>query len=317
MANALDTLCSNAFGAKEYKLTGLHAQRGMVILTITSLPIIGFWFFTEKILVLGNVNAEIAYLAQQWVYWQMISIIPKNLSNAFQKFLFAQSIVIPQIVSVAFASGTYALAAYILMYRTHLGYIGAAIAVPITETTLLVAMVVVYIIYYFYYKWIKKKNLAAIGDLNVSRGGSYFFEDESNVEDLTTINNFSTNYLINADATEHLELKEGIDDNNDRESKLAEAEDELLALNTWHSPFTWRLFKGWWEFFKLGLPAAVSLLIEWGSFEVNAFFISLSIKNSSTTNTSTPIAVHALLVNTAGMFFFVCFCLIVLFDCFV
>lgn len=308
MANAIDTLCANAYGAKEYKLTGLHAQRGMIILTLTSLPIIGFWFFTEKILVLANVNAEIANLAQQWVYWQMISIIPKNLSNAFQKFLFAQSIVAPQICSVAFASGAYALSAYLLMYKTSLGYLGAAIAVPITETALLIVMVLGYICYYFYHKYQLTKTLENSPVRHSSRDSYPLRITHHDIEDNRTINTFSTSYLGN-DFLETHELKGAASDDfeiheEEEDSTLSDPEEQLKALDTWHSPFTCNLFKGWLEFFKLGFPAAVSLLIEWGSFEVNAFFISISIENSTTTNTSTPLAVHALLVNTAGYLFF-------------
>ena len=36
---ALDTLCSQAFGAKKYRLVGLHCQRAMVILTIMCIPV--------------------------------------------------------------------------------------------------------------------------------------------------------------------------------------------------------------------------------------------------------------------------------------
>jgi MATE family multidrug resistance protein len=299
MANALDTLCPNAFGAKQYKLTGLHAQRGMLILTLTSLPIIGFWFFTEKILVLGNVNVEISYLAQQWVYWQMISIIPKNLSNAFQKFLFAQSIVIPQISSVVASSGVYALAAYLLMYHTELGFLGAAIAVPITEVAVLIFMVTVYFFYYLYQVWKRSNNLLdaksnritrtltgniqnqrhseelvpfMIGgnedednqlsnnDFNLSNTNNYF--ETLSDKDLSslTINSFIGNSNDNEDNTgAHLYLKAPTQKDTEREEKkekqstiVKEAEEELKSLDTWHSPFTMNIFKGWWEFIKLG-----------------------------------------------------------------
>lgn len=35
----LDTLCSQAYGARKYKLVGLHCQRAMVILTLVCFPV--------------------------------------------------------------------------------------------------------------------------------------------------------------------------------------------------------------------------------------------------------------------------------------
>jgi Na+-driven multidrug efflux pump len=39
MCSALDTLISQAYGAKRYELMGLQAQRAAVILTLFSIPI--------------------------------------------------------------------------------------------------------------------------------------------------------------------------------------------------------------------------------------------------------------------------------------
>src|SRR5689334_20414685 len=36
LLSALDTLCSQAYGSKQYHLVGLQTQRGLVIITITS-----------------------------------------------------------------------------------------------------------------------------------------------------------------------------------------------------------------------------------------------------------------------------------------
>ena len=43
LCSALDTLISQAYGAKAYHLTGLYAQRAAVILTISSIPVAILW----------------------------------------------------------------------------------------------------------------------------------------------------------------------------------------------------------------------------------------------------------------------------------
>lgn len=44
LCSALDTLISQAYGAKAYRLTGLYAQRAAVILTLSSIPVAALWW---------------------------------------------------------------------------------------------------------------------------------------------------------------------------------------------------------------------------------------------------------------------------------
>lgn len=67
MCSALDTLASQAFGAKEYKLMGLYTQRAMVILTCCSIPIILMWSQTGVVLVMMlGIDEATANLASVW-----------------------------------------------------------------------------------------------------------------------------------------------------------------------------------------------------------------------------------------------------------
>ncbi len=43
---ALDPLCSQAYGAKQYRLVGLYCQRAMVILSLLAIPIALIWLQT-------------------------------------------------------------------------------------------------------------------------------------------------------------------------------------------------------------------------------------------------------------------------------
>jgi MATE family multidrug resistance protein len=55
------------------------------------------------------------------------------------------------------------------------------------------------------------------------------------------------------------------------------------------------VFSGWGEFLRLGLPGAVSLLIEWGSFELAAG-IAAQLG-------PVPLAVHGVYMSTANIFY--------------
>ncbi len=48
--NACDTLCSQAFGAGNYRKIGIVTQRAIVLSIVTMFPIVSLWINSEKIL---------------------------------------------------------------------------------------------------------------------------------------------------------------------------------------------------------------------------------------------------------------------------
>ena len=58
LASALETLCSQAFGAKNYTLVGVVLQRGVWILGISCVPVWALWINTELILLVFHQGAE-------------------------------------------------------------------------------------------------------------------------------------------------------------------------------------------------------------------------------------------------------------------
>ncbi|KAK4768731.1 hypothetical protein SAY87_003872 [Trapa incisa] len=52
MGRALETLCGQAFGAKLYRIMGIHLQASCIISFIFSIFISTLWYFTEPVLIL-------------------------------------------------------------------------------------------------------------------------------------------------------------------------------------------------------------------------------------------------------------------------
>src|SRR6185503_19206654 len=67
LLSALDTLCTTAYGSKQYHLIGLYTQRALVIITITSVFISIIWLNTYNILLYVGITDDIASLSHQWV----------------------------------------------------------------------------------------------------------------------------------------------------------------------------------------------------------------------------------------------------------
>ncbi len=72
MSTALDTLCSQAFGAGQFKLVGRQCQRGMVIVTLSFLPVIYLWLNTDAILIWVGLPEETCRLSVKWTTWLLL-----------------------------------------------------------------------------------------------------------------------------------------------------------------------------------------------------------------------------------------------------
>ncbi|VAI73445.1 unnamed protein product [Triticum turgidum subsp. durum] len=95
MASALDTLCGQAYGARQYHLLGVYKQRAMVILTLVSIPLAVVWFYTGEILLLFGQDPDIAAEAGTYARWMIPAIFAYGLLQCHVRFLQTQNIVFP------------------------------------------------------------------------------------------------------------------------------------------------------------------------------------------------------------------------------
>ncbi|KAJ3686034.1 hypothetical protein LUZ61_015198 [Rhynchospora tenuis] len=96
-ASAMDTLCGQAYGAKQHYLLGIYKQRAMLILTLLSIPLATIWFYTNDILLLFGQEADIACEAGIYAKWLIPSLFAYGLLQCHVRFLQAQNIVFPVI----------------------------------------------------------------------------------------------------------------------------------------------------------------------------------------------------------------------------
>ncbi|KAF9670326.1 hypothetical protein SADUNF_Sadunf13G0056800 [Salix dunnii] len=91
MASALETLCGQAFGAKQYHMLGVYLQRSWIVLILSAVLLLPLFFFTSSILkALGQEDyiTEVSGYISLWLIPVMFSFIP---SFTCQMFLQAQS----------------------------------------------------------------------------------------------------------------------------------------------------------------------------------------------------------------------------------
>ncbi|KAL6009698.1 hypothetical protein ACLOJK_000127 [Asimina triloba] len=91
MASALETLCGQSYGAKQYHMLGIYLQRSWIVEIICTLFIIPLFIFTTPLLRLLGQDAEIAAVAGTISLWFIPVIFSFIFSFTLQMYLQAQS----------------------------------------------------------------------------------------------------------------------------------------------------------------------------------------------------------------------------------
>ncbi|KAL6909819.1 hypothetical protein ACP4OV_001478 [Aristida adscensionis] len=124
MASALDTLCGQAFGARQYYLLGVYKQRAMFLLTLVSVPLAVVWFYTGEILLFGQ-DADIAAEAGTFARWMIPALFAYGPLQCHVRFLQTQNIVVPVMAGAGAAAACHLGAA--LVFGLGHGSKGAAL----------------------------------------------------------------------------------------------------------------------------------------------------------------------------------------------
>ncbi|VAH72029.1 unnamed protein product [Triticum turgidum subsp. durum] len=132
LANALDTLCGQAFGAGQYHLLGIYKQRAMLLLTVVSIPVAIMWFYTGQIMLLFGQDPEIAMEAGMYARWMIPGLFGYGLLQCHVRFLQSQNTVLPVMVSAGAAALFHLLACWLLVHVAGMGSKGAALSTAVS-----------------------------------------------------------------------------------------------------------------------------------------------------------------------------------------
>lgn len=134
LCTCLDTLCSQAYGAKNYRLVGILLQRCAVITIIFFLPIlIAWWFWSEAILSAVIPERELCRLAANYLRIVALGVPGFILFECGKRFLQCQGIFHASTIVLLFCAPFNALMNYLLVWdkRIGIGYLGAPISVAL------------------------------------------------------------------------------------------------------------------------------------------------------------------------------------------
>ncbi|KAM3213153.1 hypothetical protein ACQJBY_065888 [Aegilops geniculata] len=132
MGSALDTLCGQSYGAKQYDMLGTHAQRAIFVLMLSSVPLAFVLAFTGQILTALGQNPEISYGAGTYARLLIPGLFAYGLLQCLTKFLQAQNIVHPLVICSGVTLIFHILLCWFLVQSSGLGYRGAALATSVS-----------------------------------------------------------------------------------------------------------------------------------------------------------------------------------------
>ena len=126
--SALETLCGQAYGAKQLHMLGVYLQRSWIILNAMAVLMLPLYLFATSILRLFHQDAEIAALAGRLALYMIPQLFAYAFNFPIQKFLQAQSKVMAMAVVSAVALVFHIALSWVLVGPMRMGLVGLAVA---------------------------------------------------------------------------------------------------------------------------------------------------------------------------------------------
>ncbi|KAL8218644.1 hypothetical protein R6Q57_022017 [Mikania cordata] len=133
MGSALETLCGQAYGAKQYHMLGIQMQRAMITLTAVSIPLAIIWFYTTTIFIILGQDQEISTGAGIFIRWMIPSLFAYGLLQCLNRFLQTQNLVVPMMITSGVTALLHVFICWVLVFKLGLDIKGAALANTISN----------------------------------------------------------------------------------------------------------------------------------------------------------------------------------------
>ncbi|KAL3681251.1 hypothetical protein R1sor_024207 [Riccia sorocarpa] len=133
LAVGLETLCGQAYGAKQYYLTGIFLQRGIFVLTLVGIPVSFLWWSIAPILVAVGQDPLIAEGAQEYTRFLIPTLFAYAFLQPLVKYMQAQSAVKAMALFSVFTLVIHVILCYFVIWHLEAGIRGAAIVTGISH----------------------------------------------------------------------------------------------------------------------------------------------------------------------------------------
>lgn len=128
MASAMETLCGQAYGAKQYQQLGIHLLSSITSLTLVSASLSLVWVLLGKILIFIGQDPLISLEAGKYAMWMIPGLFAYAILQSLMKFLQSQSLILPMLLGSFAVLCFHIPLCWILVFKSGLRNHGAALA---------------------------------------------------------------------------------------------------------------------------------------------------------------------------------------------
>jgi MATE family multidrug resistance protein len=144
LATGLDTLAAQAYGSGQKHLVGLHTQRMTFFILPCVLPLMVLWWHADKMLALMLPERKLAELAGTYLKIMSFRIPAFVFFECGKRYLQVQGIFSATSYILLITAPLNALLMWLFVWHLGWGFVGAPIAIVITEN-LMTLMLVLYV----------------------------------------------------------------------------------------------------------------------------------------------------------------------------
>ncbi|KAK4404666.1 protein DETOXIFICATION 21 [Sesamum angolense] len=128
VASGLETLCGQAYGAKQYHMLGIYLQRSWIVLTVFTTLLLPVYIFAAPILKALGQDEDITEMAGKIALWFLPVIYSYILSFSCQMYLQAQSKNMIITYLAVFSLSIHIFLSWLLTIKCNLGLAGTMIS---------------------------------------------------------------------------------------------------------------------------------------------------------------------------------------------
>ncbi|XP_013646401.2 protein DETOXIFICATION 50-like [Brassica napus] len=143
LIGGVETICSQAIGAKRYNLFRATIRRGMILLLRTSFPVFFLWLNIERILTLLKQNVKLASIAGTFLLYSVPDLVAQSLLHPLKAYLKTQSKTRPLLILTGVTCLLHCLIMYIFVSHFKFEVKGIAVS-SVLSNFILVAFLFIY-----------------------------------------------------------------------------------------------------------------------------------------------------------------------------
>ncbi|KAF9673954.1 hypothetical protein SADUNF_Sadunf10G0077400 [Salix dunnii] len=132
MASALETLCGQAYGAKQYKKLGTQTYTAIFCLNLVCIPLSVIWIYMGKILHFTGQDPAISHEAGKFTVWLVPALFAYATLQPLVRYFQTQSFIMPMLISSCATLCFHIPLCWALVYKSGLKNVGAAVAMGIS-----------------------------------------------------------------------------------------------------------------------------------------------------------------------------------------